>query len=144
MVDIQVDADPTEAEPVNLGTSSYQFNFPKVSPLISALEKAQKIVDKDERGSMILAAQNRWLLLGFGSEQWNHIQARLDSEADPLDFKHILEMFKQLFEKAAGNRPPTWRGDSSEVSPQAFQRAVGQSPFVSMPEPSLSPVSATS
>lgn len=144
MVDIAVDAQATDVEPVNLGTSSYEFAFPKVAPLLNAQTRAGRIQDKDERGLVMLAAQERWLELGFGPSQWAHIKARTEDEADPLDFRHIQAMFEALFEKAVADRPPTWRGDSSRVSPQAFKREVEPGPLGLMPDPSLLLDSATS
>lgn len=143
MVDIAVTPRDDEAEPVNLGTSSYVFTFPKVSPLLSAQQKAGHVQGDAEKAQIAMDSQDAWLALGFGPEQWAHIQNRLDSNDDPLDFPHMQDLFKQLFEKAVQNRPPTWRGDSSRVSPQAFHGAAKPNPFVSTPTPSLSDASAT-
>lgn len=143
-VDIDLSADePGEVEIVNLGTDRLQFQFPKVAPLLSAMKRAETTTDEEQRAMIRLQATERWLQLGFGNQQWEHIQKRLATEGDPLDFKHVQQMFRQLFEKASGQRPPTWRGDSSAVSPQAFQREVGQSQMALMPDLSGSVNSAT-
>ena len=144
-IDIDVEErDPADVEPVNLGASSYEFAYPKVSPLLAAQQRAATETDDATKASLMMAAQDRWLQLGFGPTQWAHIQARLEDDTDALDFRHMQALFTALFEKAAQNRPPMWRGDSSRVSPQAFKREVEQSPLGSMSDPSPLPVSVTS
>lgn len=143
-IDIKVEARPHEQETVNLGEFAYQFTYPKVAPLLSALQSAQTIRDAEERGSKYLDGAYAWMSEGFGPGQWEHIMDRLNSHDEPLDFKHINALFDALFQKAADNRPPTWRGDSSAVSPQAVRREVV--PNMNGLTPGLSPLgdSATS
>ncbi len=143
-IDIKVEARAHEQETVNLGEYAYQYVYPKVGPLLSALQGAQAIRDSEEKGSKYLDAMDEWLAAGFGPDQWAHIQARINSHDDPLDFKHMHALFDALFQKAADNRPPTWRGDSSAVSPQAVRREAV--PSMNGLTPGLSPLgdSATS
>ena len=127
MVDIAVEPRDGELEPVNLGDSSYEFAYPKVSPLLNAQQKALTLPDA-EKAQIMMGAQEKWMATGFGPNQWAHIQSRLEDDGDPLDFPHMQQLFEALFAKAAQSRPPTWRGDSSRVSPQAFRREAVPSP----------------
>lgn len=144
MIEIEADTRDEELEDVKLAGVEYRFAYPKVSPLLSATTKAARVTDENERGALSLEAQDKWLALGFGPEQWAHIQSRLDNEGDVLDFPHMQRLFTALFEVACGSRPPTWRGDSSQVSPEAFQREAGRNRFASTPTVSPLGVSATS
>lgn len=144
-VDIEVEAPDVEAEEVNLGTSKYWFKSPKTAPILTAIRKAQIIQNEEERSEAIFACYEQWLSQGFGPKQWAHIQARLQADSDPLDLHHIIKLFTALFEKGqGGDRPPTWRGDYSEVSPQAFQREAALKLIGSTSEASPLGVPATS
>ena len=129
---IAVEPRPDDVEDVDLGGSEYVFAYPKVSPLLNAMQRAQGVKDREERGDMILTAQNQWLAAGFGPEQWAHIQSRLDDLADPLDFRHILALFEALFQKAANGRPPTSPGGSSTGSSGIGSLGDARSPLGSM------------
>lgn len=122
MVDIAVTPRDGELEPVNLGDSSYEFAYPKVSPLLNAQQRALSNASDADKAQIMMGAQEKWMATGFGPAQWAHIQSRLEDDDDPLDFPHMQQLFEALFAKAAQSRPPTWHGDSSRVSPQAFKR----------------------
>lgn len=144
-VEIELNEDePQELEEVILGAFTYQFAFPKAAPLLTALSKASRIKDQTEQGVVALDAQEKWMANGFGPDQWAHIQGRLVDESDKLDSKHLILLFQKLMEKGSGDRPPIWRGDSSAVSPQAFQRRDVPKPQGSTTDVSPLIVSATS
>lgn len=112
---INTDARPDEVEEVFFGDDGpYEFVTPKIAPLIAAMRKLQ-YDQSDEAGMVALEAQDRWLRNGFGEEQWERIQERLDDDDDPLDFWHLEQVFEALFQQVSG-RPPTSPGGLSRTS----------------------------
>lgn len=144
MVSIAVTPVDRDTEPVELGTFTYQFTFPKSAPLLTAIQKAARITDEDEQGLFALEARYAWLASGFGPDQWAHITGRLEDNEDPLDTPHMADMFSQLFKAANTSRPPTSPGDSSTGSPPTPSPVAKPSPYASTPGTSQSPVSVTS
>lgn len=127
-VTINIDARPHEVEDVYLGDDGpWVFTTPKSANVMSALRKlgaGNGALEVNMNTLGLLNAQWGWLEEGLGSEVWEHIEARLADNDDPLDYPHLQQLFDVLFEQVS-NRPPSSAGGSSE-SPPAKKAAAKQ------------------
>lgn len=113
------------AEEVWLGDDGpFDFYPPKIGKLMKTFRRIGTS-NESESGGLMLQAQWDWLERGFGEEDWEHIEARLDDDDDPLDFPHIQKLFEDLLAVAAGR--PTISPGASSPKRQAKRRQAARS-----------------
>lgn len=112
-----------EEEVYLLDEGPFQFFYPRVKPIRAAHRRLLE-VGEEEAAPDVLRAVKKWLAKGFGPDAWNHIEARLADEEDPLDDDHIDHLFKALM-SARARRPST---SSNGASRQPWKKAPTAAP----------------
>lgn len=83
----------------------YIFHLTGIKPILIARRRARGL-PANEAIEMMELAQEEWLQEGFGNEDWEEIQARLDDPKDVLNDFHIEYVVEQLLQEG-GDRPTT-------------------------------------
>lgn len=83
----------------------YIFNVTGIKPILLARRKARRLSPGDA-AELLEQAQEEWLRDGFGAEDWEEIQARLEDPEDILTDFHIAYLSEQLL-KEDSDRPTT-------------------------------------
>lgn len=113
MPKIEIESRPHEIVPdVYFGDDGpFEFSAGPTGDVLSAflIEGTEEEVLRAQ-----LQAKIRWMRRGFHPDDWRHLQDRVDDPEDPLQIRHLLEMYGELVEAVSG-RPPTSRSGSVDT-----------------------------
>lgn len=95
----------------------FEFTYPRLGRLIR-MQRRLRGLNMAEAAAEEIDGMMQWLAAGLGPDAWQHIEARLDNDADLLDEEHMVRLFQLLNEsKGAGTGRPTTSSSGASRQP---------------------------